>query len=92
MYKIGEFAQIAQVSGRLLRYYDSIGLLSPERIDPATGYRYYMAQQLVALNRILALKELGLTLDQVARLLRDGVSAEEIRGCSPCARRSWNAR
>ena len=80
MYKIGEFAQIAQVSGRLLRYYDSIGLLSPKRIDPATGYRYYTAQQLVELNRILALRELGLTLDQVARLLRDGVSAEEIRG------------
>lgn len=80
MYRIGEFAQLAQVSGRLLRYYDSIGLLSPQRIDPATGYRYYTAQQLVALNRILALKELGLTLDQVARLLQDGVSAEEIRG------------
>ena len=80
MYKIGEFAQIAQVSGRLLRYYDSISLLSPKRIDPATGYRYYAAQQLVELNRILALKELGLSLDQVARLLRDGVSAEEIRG------------
>lgn len=80
MYKIGEFAQIAQVSGRLLRYYDSIGLLSPGRIDPATGYRYYAAHQLGELNRILALKELGLTLDQVARLLRDGVSAEEIRG------------
>jgi DNA-binding transcriptional MerR regulator len=80
MYKIGEFAQIAQVSGRLLRYYDSIGLLSPVRIDPATGYRHYAAQQLADLNRILALKELGLTLDQVGRLMRDGVSAEEIRG------------
>lgn len=80
MYRIGEFAQLAQVSGRLLRYYDSIGLFSPGRTDPATGYRYYMALQLAELNRILALKELGLTLDQVARLLRDGVSAEEIRG------------
>jgi DNA-binding transcriptional MerR regulator len=80
LYKIGEFAQIAQVSSRLLRYYDSIGLLGPKRIDPATGYRYYTAQQLAKLNRILALKELGLTLDQVARLLQDGVSAEEIRG------------
>jgi DNA-binding transcriptional MerR regulator len=80
MYKIGEFAQIAQVSGRLLRYYDSIGLLSPKRIDPATGYRHYTAQQLGDLNRILALKELGLSLDQVARFLKDGVSAEEIRG------------
>lgn len=79
MYRIGEFAQLAQVSGRLLRYYDSMGLLSPGRTDPATGYRYYMARQLGDLNRILALKELGLTLEQIARLLRDGVSADEIR-------------
>ncbi len=34
MFRIGEFAQIAQVSGRLLRYYDQLGLLSPVRIDP----------------------------------------------------------
>lgn len=80
MYRIGEFAQLAQVSGRLLRYYDSIGLLSPSRTDPATGYRYYTAPQLVALNRILALKELGLTLEQVSRLVQDGISPDEIRG------------
>ena len=40
MFRIGEFSQIARVSGRLLRYYDSIGLLRPQRIDPETGYRY----------------------------------------------------
>lgn len=80
MFKIGEFAQIARVSGRLLRYYDSLGLLRPVRIDPATGYRYYSAAQLPQLNRILALKDLGLTLDQIARLLDDKVSVDEIRG------------
>jgi MerR family regulatory protein len=37
-FRIGEFSQIARVSGRLLRYYDSIGLLRPQRIDPETGY------------------------------------------------------
>ena len=80
MFRIGEFSQIARVSGRLLRYYDSIGLLRPQRIDPETGYRYYSAGQLQQLNRILALKELGLSLDQVARMLDDKVSATEIRG------------
>ena len=40
MFRIGDFSKIARVSGRLLRYYDSIGLLSPKRIDRATGYRY----------------------------------------------------
>ena len=64
MFRIGEFSKIAQVSGRLLRYYDKLGLFKPIRIDPETGYRYYSAQQLPALNRILALKELGLTLDR----------------------------
>jgi DNA-binding transcriptional MerR regulator len=80
VFRIGEFSQIARVSGRLLRYYDSIGLLRPQRIDPDTGYRYYSAGQLERLNRILALKELGLSLDQVARMLDDKISAAEIRG------------
>ena len=58
MFKIGEFSKIAQLSGRTLRHYDTIGLLKPVHIDPATGYRYYSAEQLPRLNRILALKDL----------------------------------
>ena len=80
MFRIGEFSHIAQVSGRLLRYYDEIGLLSPEHTDPQTGYRYYSAEQLPRLNRILVLKELGLGLDQIAQLLGQHTSSEEIRG------------
>jgi DNA-binding transcriptional MerR regulator len=80
MFRVGDFSRIARVSGRLLRYYDSIGLFSPRRIDPVTGYRYYMADQLARLNRILALKELGLSLDQIARLLDGDISSDEIRG------------
>jgi len=80
MFRIGEFSQIARVSGRLLRYYDSIGLLRPDRSDPVTGYRYYSAGQLARLNRILALKDLGLSLDQVAQLVDDKISPDEIRG------------
>jgi DNA-binding transcriptional MerR regulator len=80
MFKIGEFSRIARVSGRLLRYYDGIGLLSPQRIDPATGYRYYSADQLGRLNRILALKDLGLSLEQVARMVDGKISTDEIRG------------
>jgi DNA-binding transcriptional MerR regulator len=67
------------VSGRLLRYYDSIGLLSPVATDPETGYRYYSAQQLPQLNRILVLKELGLSLEQIAQLLDQHTSTEDIR-------------
>ncbi len=80
MFKIGEFAKIAQVSGRLLRYYDGIGLFTPEQIDPDSGYRFYSAAQLPRLNRILALRDLGLTLDQIGRMLDGDISGDEIRG------------
>ncbi|MCB0360801.1 MAG: MerR family transcriptional regulator [Bdellovibrionales bacterium] len=80
MYRIGEFSRIAQVSGRLLRYYDQIDLLKPVHIDPETGFRFYSASQLPRLNRILALKEMGLSLEQIARLLSDDLNADEIRG------------
>ncbi|MEM7345126.1 MAG: MerR family transcriptional regulator, partial [Chloroflexota bacterium] len=80
MFRIGEFSKIAQTAVSQLRYYDEIGIFQPEHIDPFTGYRYYQASQLPDLNRILAMKELGLTLEQIQRLVMDNVSAEEIRG------------
>jgi DNA-binding transcriptional MerR regulator len=80
MFRIGEFSKIAQVSGRLLRFYDEIGLLSPDFTDAQTGYRYYSAQQLPRLNRILVLKELGLSLEQIAQFLERDASIDEIRG------------
>jgi len=80
MFKIGEFAQIAQVSSRQLRHYDQLGLLRPDHIDQQNGYRYYSIRQLQRLNRILALKELGLSLEQIGPLLEDQISSTELRG------------
>lgn len=80
MFKIGEFAQIAQVSARQLRFYDEQGLLKPEWTEPSSGYRHYGIRQLTRLNRILALKELGLTLEQVRRYLDHDISTGELRG------------
>lgn len=80
MFRIGEFAQIAQVSGRQLRFYDQLGLLRPAHTDPQTGYRYYSIRQLPRLNAILALKELGLTLEQIGPLLKNDVPPAELRG------------
>ena len=71
MFRIGEFAQIAQVSSRQLRFYDQLGLLQPAHTDSQTGYRYYSIRQLPRLNSILALKELGLSLEQIDPLLKD---------------------
>jgi DNA-binding transcriptional MerR regulator len=80
MFRIGEFSKIAQVSGRLLRYYEEIGLFSPIYTDKDTGFRYYSAEQMPELNRILALKDLGLSLDQIRRLLDDQISIDEMQG------------
>lgn len=80
MFSIGDFASHGRVSVRMLRHYDAIGLLPPARVDPATGYRSYDAAQLSRLNRIVALKGLGFTLDQVRSILDDEVSADELRG------------
>lgn len=79
MFRIGEFAQIAQVSGRQLRFYDQLGLLTPAHMDHQTGYRYYSILQLPRLNSILALKELGLSLEQIGPLLKDKISSVELR-------------
>lgn len=80
MFTVGEFAQLARVSKRLLRYYDQIDLLKPAHTDHMTGYRYYSAEQMAALNRILVLKDLGLSLDQIRRLLSEHVSMDEMQG------------
>jgi DNA-binding transcriptional MerR regulator len=79
MFRIGEFAQIAQVSTRQLRFYDQLGLLQPAHSDAQTGYRYYSIRQLPRLNCILALKDLGLTLEQIGPLLKDELSPVELR-------------
>ncbi|HTV12575.1 MAG TPA: helix-turn-helix domain-containing protein [Acidimicrobiales bacterium] len=77
--KIGEFARLGSVTPRTLRHYEDIGLLGPAQVDSLTGYRAYRPEQLAQLNRIVALKDLGLSLAQVAQLL-DGVTAEQLHG------------
>jgi effector-binding domain-containing protein len=80
MLKIGDFSKLSQVPIKTLRYYDRIGLLPPAEVDAFTGYRYYAITQLARLNRILALKDLGFSLEQIATVLTESLSAEELRG------------
>jgi len=79
MFRIGEFSRIARVSARLLRYYDELGLLKPGVVDPATGYRYYTSSQLQRLNRILVLRDLGLSLEQIGGVIDQDASADRLR-------------
>jgi DNA-binding transcriptional MerR regulator len=80
MLTIGDFARLGQVSPRMLRHYHDLGLLRPERVDPTTGYRSYGVAQLVRLHRLLALRDLGFSLEQIRGRLADDVSLEQLRG------------
>ena len=80
MLKIGDFSKLAQVTVKTLRRYARIGLFKPAWTDRFSGYRYYTLQQLPRLHRVLALKDLGFSLDQVADLVREDVPVEQLRG------------
>lgn len=79
MFKIGEFSRIARVSARQLRFYDELGLFVPAHSDPQSGYRYYTVAQLGELNRILVLKDLGFSLEQIRDIIRSDVQSQELR-------------
>ncbi len=78
--KIGDFARLGQVTVQTLRHYDDLGLLKPIEVDALTGYRYYTFEQLPRLNRVLALKDFGLSLEQIAQLLAKDLPVAEMRG------------
>lgn len=80
MFSIGDLARHGRVSVRMLRHYDAIGLLRPDRVDPGTGYRWYEVAQLGRLNRIVALKELGFGLEQVKSIVDAKLDLAELRG------------
>jgi DNA-binding transcriptional MerR regulator len=80
MLKIGEFSRLCQVTVKTLHHYADLGLLHPAHIDPSTGYRYYSLEQLPRIHRIMALKELGLSLEQIGLMLDVDVGTEQIRG------------
>jgi DNA-binding transcriptional MerR regulator/effector-binding domain-containing protein len=92
MFSIGDFAGLSRVSVRMLRHYDAIGLLRPAHVDPHSGYRYYTAAQLRVLNRVVALKDLGFTLQQVKAVIDEKVGSGELRGMLRLRRAQLAAR
>jgi DNA-binding transcriptional MerR regulator len=77
-YRIGAFAEASGVSAKTLRFYDQVGLLRPARIDPRTRYRLYLPEQLQVLAAIVELKQAGVSLADIRRLVR-----------SPAADNGW---
>lgn len=80
MIRIGDFSKLSRVTIKTLRFYGETGLLKPVSVDRFTGYRYYEFGQLPRLHRILALKDLGFSLEEIGRLLESGLSGEQMRG------------
>jgi effector-binding domain-containing protein len=80
MIRIGDFSKLSCVTIKTLRYYDEMGLLKPVSVDMFTGYRYYEYEQLARLHRILALRDLGFSLQEITRLLDEGLSSDKMRG------------
>ncbi|KRF15516.1 hypothetical protein ASG90_12575 [Nocardioides sp. Soil797] len=69
MLNIGDFARFAGVSVRMLRHYDAVGLLTPTEVDPFSGYRKYDESLLRRAHQLVALKELGFSLEVVGEML-----------------------
>jgi len=80
MLKIGEFSRLSQVTIKTLHHYDELGLIKPVHIDPVTNYRFYEVGQLPRIHRIMALKEMGLSLDQIGLMLEKELPTDEMRG------------
>lgn len=69
MFLIGEMSKISQVSMRMLRYYDKNNVFKPKIVDEWTGYRYYTAEQLDDLYKIIQLRDLGFSVNEIAELI-----------------------
>lgn len=70
MLKIGDFSRLSRVSIRMLRYYDEVGLLKPDKVDEFTGYRYYSEEQLLIIGKINALRDMGFGVNAIAEVLK----------------------
>ncbi len=77
MYQIGEFSKINRVTVKALRYYEKVGLLKPAHIDESNGYRYYSSEQLPKIHRVIALRQMGFSIQEILSLL-DRHNSKEI--------------
>lgn len=69
MYRIGEFSMLSKTTIKTLRYYEKEQLLIPSFVDETTGYRFYEATQLVAINKIISLRQIGMSIDNIRSIL-----------------------
>lgn len=69
LYTIGQFSRLCRVTPKALRHYEKLGLLVPARVEPGNQYRYYTGDQAAILKEIILMKELGLPLRAIKRMI-----------------------
>lgn len=75
---IGQFSRMTRLTARMLRHYDRLGLLRPGEVDPRSGYRYYSRDELEPAVMLLRLREAGLGLDDIGRVLPALLAEDEM--------------
>lgn len=79
LYRIGVFAQMNKVTVKTLHHYDEIGILNPAHVDEQNGYRYYTSDQLPTLHRILALRRIGFSLEEIRQVIVEGREEQSLQ-------------
>ncbi|MEN8908181.1 MAG: helix-turn-helix domain-containing protein [Clostridiales bacterium] len=78
LFRIGDFSKFTRISIRMLRHYDKIGILKPTRIDKYTNYRLYSVDQIPIVNKIQVLKEMGFSLSEILKLMKNNLDSEQL--------------
>lgn len=79
MYTIGQFSRICHVTSRALRHYEKLGLITPAQVDRGNQYRYYSREQVPVVKSIALMKDLGIPLKQIRRLIDPEAEPEAVR-------------
>ena len=78
MFKIGDFSKMSKVTIKALRYYELEGLIKPSYVDEVSGYRYYESSQLLDISRIVSLKQIGLSIDEIKKVINEKEPLDDI--------------
>lgn len=78
MYKIGDFSKMSKVTIKTLRFYEKEKLIIPAYIDRSNGYRYYDSSQLIDISNIISLKQIGLSISDIKKIVNDNIDIKEI--------------
>lgn len=90
--RIGELAQLAGISPKALRIYETKNLIRPVKIDEANGYRYYSANQVKEVEALLEWKDMGFSLKEIKMLLSGKYSKEDIGLVLEAKKKEWQEK